>query len=220
VVADDAGQAAVPRRARPDPRERTPGAAEERSLGAARERILGTAFGLFYAHGPRGVGVDRIIADSGVAKATFYKHFPRKDDLVIAYLDQVDQIWSGQLRAAAEAAGDDPRQRLVGMFDALSSACRREGYHGCAFLNTAAESPAGGDVHARTIEHKQAVRRWVTELAEDAGAAQPEHLARQLTLLLDGGLAAGVLDADHESADAAKEAARRLVASACSAPGT
>lgn len=181
---------------------------------AARERILGTAFGLFYAYGPRGVGVDRIIADSGVAKATFYKHFARKDDLVIAYLDQVDRIWFGQLRAAAEAAGADPRAQLAGMFDALTSACRREGYHGCAFLNTAAESEAGGDVHARTIEHKQAVRRWVTDLAERAGAAKPQDLARQLTLLLDGGLASGVLDADPEAADAAKDAARRLVDSA------
>ena len=75
----------------------------------ARDRILDTAFALFYAHGPRGVGVDTIIADAGVAKATFYKHFPRKDDLVLTYLDRVDQVWFGQLRAAARAAGPDPR---------------------------------------------------------------------------------------------------------------
>ena len=69
----------------------------------ARERILDTAFRLFYAHGPRGVGVDTVIAESGVAKATLYKHFPRKDDLVLAYLDKVDQAWFGQLRAAARS---------------------------------------------------------------------------------------------------------------------
>src|SRR2546429_459930 len=109
----------------------------------ARERILDTAFRLFYAHGPRGVGVDTVIAESGVAKATLYKHFPRKDDLILAYLDKVDQTWFGQLRAAARAAGDDPREQMVGMFDALAAACRREGYHGCAFINTAAESDTG-----------------------------------------------------------------------------
>ena len=122
----------------------------------ARERILDTAFRLFYASGPRGVGVDTVVAESGVAKTTLYKYFPRKDDLVLAYLDKVDQAWFGQLRAAARAAGDDPRQQMVGMFDALTSACRRDGYHGCAFINTAAEAEPGSDVHARTVEHK----RW------------------------------------------------------------
>ncbi|MCI4062926.1 TetR/AcrR family transcriptional regulator [Micromonospora sp. R77] len=179
--------------------------------GSARERILDTAFRLFYAYGPRGVGVDTVIAESGVAKATLYKHFPSKDDLVLAYLDKVDQAWFGALRSAARDAGDEPRAQLVGMFDALTGACRREGYHGCAFINTAAESPAGSPVHARTVEHKNVVRAWVTDLARRAGAAEPELLARQLTLLLDGGLAGGVLDADPAVAEAAKRTARALV---------
>jgi len=183
----------------------------------ARERILDTAFRLFYASGPRGVGVDTIIAESGVAKATFYKHFPRKDDLILCYLDKVDQAWFGQLRAAVRAAGDDPRAQLVAMFDALAAASRREGYHGCAFINAAAESHADGDVHARTIEHKGVVRAWVTDLARRSHAADPGLLARQLTLLIDGGLADGVLDADAATPDAAKAAARTLVDNACPA---
>ena len=177
----------------------------------ARERILDTAFRLFYARGPRGVGVDTVIAESGVAKATLYKHFPRKDELVLAYLDQVDQTWFGQLRAAAREAGDDPRSQLVGMFDALASAARREGYHGCAFINTAAESESGSDVHSRTVEHKRVVRAWVTDLARRAGAVDPDLLARQLTMLIDGGLSVGVLDADPAAPTAAKAAARALV---------
>jgi AcrR family transcriptional regulator len=183
----------------------------------ARDRILDTAFRLFYARGPRGVGVDTVVAESGVAKATLYKHFPRKDDLVVAYLDKVDQAWFGQLRAAARAAGASPRDQLVGMFDALSSAGRREGYHGCAFINTAAESDPGGEVHGRTVEHKRVVRAWLTDLARRASAADPDQLARQLTLLLDGGLAAGVLDADPAAPEAAKTAARILVDAACPA---
>ncbi|MFF4889738.1 TetR/AcrR family transcriptional regulator [Micromonospora chersina] len=184
--------------------------------GSARERILDTAFRLFYAHGPRGVGVDTVIAESGVAKATLYKHFPSKDDLVLAYLDKVDQAWFGALRAAARDAGEEPREQLVGMFDALGGACRREGYHGCPFINTAAESPTGSPVHARTVEHKNVVRAWVTDLARRAGAAEPELLARQLTLLLDGGLASGVLDADPAVAEAARRTARALVDAAVS----
>jgi AcrR family transcriptional regulator len=178
---------------------------------AARERILETAFALFYARGIRAVGVDLIIAESGVAKATFYKHFPAKDELVVAYLDKVDGIWTGQLKAAAEAAGPEPADQLVGLFDALGTACRREGYRGCAFINAAAESQPGTTVHDRTVAHKSAVLEWVRGLAEQAGARDPEALARSLTLLLDGGLASGSLDASPEAPEAAKASARALV---------
>jgi AcrR family transcriptional regulator len=183
---------------------------------AARQRILDTAFGLFYAHGIRGVGVDRIIAESGVAKATLYKHFPAKDDLVVAYLDTVDGIWTQQLHDAADAAGPAPADQLVGMFDALGSACRGDGYRGCAVINAAGENEAGTRVHDRTLAHKNAVRDWVRSLAEDAGAADPDLLARSLTLLLDGGLASGSVDGLPDAPAAAKEAAQALVTLAVS----
>lgn len=177
----------------------------------ARDRILETAFRLFYARGIRAVGVDLIIAESGVAKATFYKHFPAKDDLVLAYLDRVDGIWTGQLHAAAEAAGRDPAHQLIGMFDALTSSCRTEGYRGCAFINAAAEAMPGTPVHQRTVTHKREVLAWVRELATQAGAADADGLARSLTLLLDGGLASGALDADPQAAAQARAAAALLV---------
>ena len=179
---------------------------------SARDRILDTAFGLFYARGIRAVGVDLIIAESGVAKATFYKHFPAKDELVLAYLDRVDGIWSGQLRAAAEASGPDPADQLVGLFDALTSACRRESYRGCAFINAAAEAMPGTPVHDRTVAHKQSVLAWLRELTAAAGAVDPDGLARSLALLLDGGLADGALSADIEAAAAARRTAQVLVA--------
>jgi AcrR family transcriptional regulator len=183
----------------------------------ARQRILDTAFRLFYARGIRAVGVDTIIAESGVAKATFYKHFPAKDDLVLAYLDRVDDVWTGQLESAARAAGDDSEDQLVGMFDALSTACRRDGYRGCAFINAAAESVPGTPVHLRTVAHKHKVMAWVTELAAEAGAEDPAGLARSLTLLLDGGLASGSLDAGVDAPAIAKTSARVLVKNAVAA---
>ena len=182
----------------------------------ARERILETAFRLFYARGLRAVGVDLIIAQADVAKATFYKHFRSKDDLVLAYLDRVDGIWTGQLHDAADAGGPRSADRLIGLFDALSTACRRDGYRGCAFINAAAEAEPGSLIHARTVAHKQAVLAWIRELAQDAGAADPEALARSLTLLLDGGLASGALDAAPDAASEAKAAARKLVDAALS----
>ncbi|MDR6864180.1 TetR/AcrR family transcriptional regulator [Phycicoccus sp. 3266] len=182
--------------------------------GSARERILQTATRLFYAKGIRAVGVDLIIAESGVAKATFYKHFPSKDDLVVAYLDGVDEAWTAQLRAAAAAAGDDPGDQIVGLFGALSSACLSDGYRGCGFLNAAAESLPGTPVHDRTVAHKTAVLEWVRDLATAAGATDPDGLARSITLLLDGGLASGSLDANPEAPTAAAAAARALVTAA------
>ena len=182
------------------------------SAGPAREKILATAFRLFYAHGFRGAGVDTIITESGVAKATFYKYFPAKDDLILAYLDEVDGVWTGQLHAAADAAGQAPDAQLVGLFDALAMACRRDGYRGCAFINAAAESAAGTRVHDRIVAHKQQIRAWIGDLAARAGGRDPDQLARGLTLLLDGGLASGVLDGDPEAATAAKTAAAQLVA--------
>ena len=179
--------------------------------GQAREKILATAFRLFYAHGLRGAGIDTIIAESGVAKATFYKYFPAKDDLILAYLEKADSVWTGQLHAAAEAAGADPAARLVGLFDALSSACRRDGYRGCAFINAAAESAPGSRILERTVAHKERTRTWVRELAAGAGAPDPDQLARSLTLLLDGGLASGALDADPAAAAAARHTAFQIV---------
>ncbi len=181
---------------------------------AARDRIQATAFGLFYERGLHTVGVDTIIAESAVAKATFYRHFRAKDDLILAYLEEVDRIWTGQLEAAAQAAGPEPSDQLVGLFDALTSACRRPGYRGCAFINAAAETAAGTPVHDRTVAHKQRVLTWVRDLAQRAGATDPDQLARALTLLLDGGLASGALDADPESADAARATAGLLVKAA------
>lgn len=185
----------------------------------ARGRILMTAFRLFYARGLRAVGVDTIIAESGVAKATFYRHFPTKDALILAYLDRVDEVWTGQLHAAAQAAGPQPANQLVGLFDALTTACRRSGYRGCAFINAAAESAPGTSVHSRTVAHKQQVLGWIRDLATEAGVAEPEKLARSLTLLLDGGLASGSLDGDPASAAIARATAAALVRDAL-VPGT
>ena len=122
----------------------------------ARERILDTAFRLFYARGIRAVGVDLIIAESGVAKATFYKHFPAKDDLVLAYLDRVDGVWTGQLHAAAEAAGAPPTS-----WSGSSTRCGGLPARRLPRLRVhqrRRRGVPGTPVHERTVAHKQAVR--------------------------------------------------------------
>jgi AcrR family transcriptional regulator len=181
----------------------------------ARDRILTTADGLFREHGLRGVGIDRIIAESGVAKSTLYTHFPSKDELAEAYLRQADERWRGLLRQAAIAAGSNPKDQLIGMFDAVSDAFLRHGFYGCTFINAATESEPGSRAQAATIEHKRTVREWVRFLAEAAEARDPAGLAIQLTLLIDGTLAAGKLEQDPAMPAAAKLAARALVEQAC-----
>ena len=106
----------------------------------------------------------------------------------------------------------------MGLFDALTTACRRDGYRGCAFINAAAESAAGTRVHDRTVAHKQQIRAWIRDLAARAGARDPDQLARSLTLVLDGGLASGVLDGDPDAAAAAGATAAQLVAASLKTP--
>ncbi|WKX72558.1 TetR/AcrR family transcriptional regulator [Streptomyces sp. XD-27] len=126
---------------------------------SARERILSTATELFNAHGVRAVGVDRIIAESGVAKATLYAHFRSKDDLVVAYLRVADEHWRGALRDAATAAGQAPREQLVGVFDALHETTVRDGFRGCAFTNTAGETaPATAPTPRRSSTSRRSAR--------------------------------------------------------------
>src|ERR1039458_2619429 len=167
---------------------------------SARERILVTAGRLFYTEGIRAVGIDRVIAEAGVAKATLYAHFASKDELVVAYLQHVDEIWRAELRAAAVATGDEPRAQLAGVFDAVRSACAREGYAGCGFLNAASKYRAGTAPRQIAIDHKARVGPWPAGVAKRAGASDPDLLAGQLAVLLDGALADTALEGNASPA--------------------
>ena len=181
----------------------------------ARQRILDAAAAMFYAEGVRGVSVEAIAALSGVPPETLAEHFATKDELILAWLSRADVVWQGNLREAAAAAGPSPRNQLVGMFQALTRACVRNGYRGCSFINTAAESAPGTVVHGATLAHKRSVRAWVTELARDAGATDPAALALTLTILLDGALAVTSLEPRPDIVEQAGRAARTLVDAAC-----
>lgn len=154
----------------------------------ARRRVLDTATALFYAEGVRAVGVDRIIAEAGVAKATFYNHFSSKDELVHAYL-------AGQYHSQREAitkllaASTDvpPRDVLVRLFELMSEVGREPGFRGCPFINAAAEFPdASHPVRGTVREHRTWFRAVLTDLASAAGDPRPRATADILMLLRDG----------------------------------
>ena len=155
----------------------------------ARDRLLRTASDLFYAEGIRAVGVDRVIGAAGVTRATFYRHFPSKDDLVVAYLSGVD----GLVRAiAAGAAEGEPRLRAV-IGEMAESLCLA-GFRGCAFINAAAEFPdSRSPVHRAVAAH----RTWLAALFERelrvAGHPDPTGAAAHLMMLRDGAMVAGYL---------------------------
>jgi AcrR family transcriptional regulator len=181
---------------------------------AARERVLEAATRLFLRDGFRAVGVDTIVAEAGVAKMTLYAHFPSKDDLIVAYLERANrQFWAWL--DGASAAVDDPRGKLLAMFDAVGKLANSPQCLGCTFQGTAAEFPDPQHPgHRVALAHKQAVRARLRALAEQAQLREPDDLADQLLLLMDGAwVAARMFGPDNPSGQAAT-AARTLIEAA------
>jgi AcrR family transcriptional regulator len=153
---------------------------------APKDKVFQTAAQLFYQHGYRAIGVDTIAAESGVGKMTLYRHYPSKDDLIVAYLkDHDDFFWNRfeQLTKDAPTA----REKLLAFFEALQNYVKTPACHGCPFINVATEYPeVDHPGHQIAIEHKQRVRKRFRSLAQEAGAPNPDMLADQLFLLMDG----------------------------------
>ncbi|MYS38982.1 MULTISPECIES: TetR/AcrR family transcriptional regulator [unclassified Streptomyces] len=170
---------------------------KEGSTSEARARLLGTAVRIFYAEGIHSVGIDRIIAEAQVTRATLYRHFTGKEDLVLAYLDQADQGIRAQLSAAQESARTpDDKVRAVGR--AIAEGIRSDGFRGCAFLNAAAEYPdPSHPIHQAVLAHRQWFLDTVTGLLARVGDAPAETAGRHFAMLRDGAMAAGCL-ADPE----------------------
>ncbi len=178
---------------------------------SARERLLAAANELFYAEGIQTVGIDRIIERAGVAKASLYNLFRSKEELVAAYLASRHELTTGRL-AAAIARVDDPREKILAVFDAQAQQFGQADFNGCAFTAASTEAPRGGLVEHAAEEYRASIRGMFTDLAEQAGAADPVTLGRQLHLLYDGaGLAARMDHRDPGIAPSVREAAESLL---------
>ena len=133
-------------------------------MSAARERILDAAYDLFSRHGVKAVGVDRIVAESGVAKMTLYRHFSSKDDLVIAFLERREERWTNAwLRAEVESRGSTGSERLLAIFDVFDEWFRRPGFEGCSFINVLLEfdDPAH-PVRKASVVHLANIRSFLS----------------------------------------------------------
>jgi AcrR family transcriptional regulator len=144
---------------------------------SARDRLLAAADELFYADGVHTVGIDRVIEHAGVAKASLYSAFGSKEGR--------HQRRRNRIEAGLERY-DNPRDRLLGVFDVLAELASAPTFRGCAFYNASAESRPGGVVEQVSDEARAWTRALFTDLARDAGARDPESLAAQLVVLYDG----------------------------------
>jgi len=187
-----------------------------REARSARERLLAAADELFYREGIHSVGIDRIIEQAGVAKASLYKSFRSKDDLVAAYLDSRRRRVTDRVEAAV-ARHTDPRDKILAVFDSQLESSARPGFNGCAFANATAET------HSTTVDEATAhYRQWFldlfSDLARQAGASDPVKLGAQLRLLYDGVTQSARIDRDPQAAGQGREVAVVLLDSALSRP--
>lgn len=187
---------------------------EETGSAGARERILRTAYELFCHHGLAAIGVERIISEAGVHRTSLYKHFPSKEDLVLAVLERREQVWTRRWLAGIASGGAGPAEGLLAVFDAFDEWFRREDFEGCLFINSLLEArDTGAPVGATAAESLATIRGLLRERAAALGAADPAALAARLQALLAGAIvqaSAGLLDA----ARLARPVAEGLIAEA------
>lgn len=181
---------------------------------APKDKLFQTAARLFYQRGYRAIGVDTIAAESGIGKMTLYRHYPSKDDLIVAHLRDSDQSFWNNFEQVTRAA-PTPREKLLAFFQALEEYVKTPACYGCPFLNLATEYPETDyPGHQVALEHKQTVRERFHQLASQAGAKNPAALADQLFLLMDGAyMAARMFGAENPAAQVAA-AAQTLIEAA------
>ena len=181
--------------------------------GSVAERILATADELFYREGVRAVGIQRVIDEAGIAKASLYAHYASKDDLVAACMERRGQATRTAVNAALAAAPDNPRAKLLALFDFQREAVIDPGFHGCPVQKTHSELLAETDHPARKVT--AAPRQWMHELyarlVKETGATSPDYVAGALVVLFDGAIATTMVDGDVNATRYARLAAEQII---------
>jgi AcrR family transcriptional regulator len=177
---------------------------------SARERLLAAADELFYANGVHTVGIDTVIARAGVAKASLYSMFGSKDGLIEAYLVGRYEDRNERVRQGI-AKYDEPRAKMLAVFDVADTAIGKPTYRGCAFINASAEGLPGGVEEAVSANARGWLRELFAELAKEAGIKDAKILGEQLGMLYDGAIVSARLDQKKKAAQTAKAAAAVLI---------
>ena len=180
-----------------------------------RDHLIDTALALFNRGGYHATGIDRILAESGCAKMTLYKHFKSKDDLILAALRRRDELWLGWFEEAVTRRAATARERLPAIFDALEEWFEGPDFSGCMFVKAAGEYCDRDDpIHAAAAEHQQRLFDYLRDLAAAAGVPRPAKLARELMLLAVGAIVITQVNGAVDAVAQAREAAQVLIAHA------
>src|SRR5262245_11371581 len=169
-----------------------------REKTSARDRLLAAAAELFYEEGINTVGIDRIIEHAGVAKASLYDCFGSKDELIRAYLKNRGAVREARINERLSRY-PTAEEKILSIFDLLGEAASQSGYKGCAFARAGADANSSAAVKGVCAESRAFVLNKFTELAREAGAADPELLGRQLVCLYDGAATAAYMDRDQSA---------------------
>jgi AcrR family transcriptional regulator len=177
----------------------------------ARERILDSSYELFSHRGIQAVGVDEVIENAGVAKATLYRHFPSKDDLVLAFLERREELWTHELvEEGAKSRGSTPEEQLLAIFDVFDEWFRREDFEACSFISVLLEMGPQHPAGRASMRHLENIRSIVRQLAEEAGLQDPASFAHSWHILMKGSIVAAA-EGDLEAARRARAMARQLI---------
>ncbi|MEK4565346.1 TetR/AcrR family transcriptional regulator [Alkalihalobacillus sp. FSL R5-0424] len=177
-----------------------------------KTQILDVATDLFYREGIHATGVDKIVAEAGVAKMTMYNHFPSKDDLILAYLEKRDTEWRSWFVESVNELANDPTEKLLALFDVLDSWFNGPNFNGCAFLNTAAEfTSITHPFHEAVVEHKKILNDYILELVQATEATNATELADSLYLLVEGAIITELVYQKGDSAQKAKAGAKLML---------
>jgi len=177
-----------------------------------RDRILATASDLFYQHGIRAVGVDLVVEKAGVAKTSLYRHFGTKDDLVVAFLQRMDEEFWKTWDEVSQQHPDDGRAELKAQLEWIGERVNQPDYRGCPQLNIAAEYPELGHPARRFAkEHKCEMRRRLKNIAEKLKSADPDQLAGQLAVLINGAFVSTPMYKPGEATTLLQRAADALI---------
>ena len=180
---------------------------------SARQRILSAAHRLFYAQGIRATGIDQLLQEADVARMSFYKHFPSKQALVVAFLQERHQRWQQHLETAAQAQATSPAQELRAVFGVLAQWFAEPDFRGCAFINTVLETTdPSTQEHLLARQHKAVLRGYLLGLLQQTRSASPEQAATQLLLLIDGAIVRAQLGDGPAAAATAQRLAEYVLA--------
>jgi AcrR family transcriptional regulator len=179
----------------------------------ARTRILDAAYDLFSRRGIRGVGIDAVISEAGVSRMTMYRHFRSKEELVLAYLEQREEQWTRSwLQAEVERRSDDPRERLLAIFDVFDAWFQEPGFEGCAFVTVMLEhADDRGAIYHACNAYLANIRAFLQELARAAGIADPDAFSRKWHILMKGSIVSAG-EGDRGAARRAQQMARLVLA--------